>query len=218
MRERIHQVLDGELPRSALSPAERAELAALEATIAEVAGELRSRPTPELTARVMQALPAPAAAADVGAPAAARRGWARAALGWLWTPRPLQLRPAYALAAVLAALALGVWAPLGPRPAGVPAGTAAEATPLFVQFRIDAAGARHVALAGSFSGWEPRYELHETSPGVWSVLVPLPPGVHDYAFVIDGAVWVPDPHAPQVDDSFGGRNSRLALLPPTGEV
>ncbi len=49
---------------------------------------------------------------------------------------------------------------------------------------------------------------------MWSVTVPLEPGVHDYAFVVDGEQWRPDPLAPSVDDGFGGTNSRLALLPP----
>jgi hypothetical protein len=43
--------------------------------------------------------------------------------------------------------------------------------------------------------------------------VPLRPGVHDYAFVVDGERWVADPNAPQVDDSFGGTNSRISLPP-----
>ena len=41
-------------------------------------------------------------------------------------------------------------------------------------------------LAGDFTDWEPADALHEQAPGVWSVVVPLPPGVHDYAFVVDG--------------------------------
>jgi len=45
-------------------------------------------------------------------------------------------------------------------------------------------------------------------------VVPLEAGVHDYAFVVDGEVWTPDPLATSVDDGFGGENSRLSLLPP----
>jgi len=87
-------------------------------------------------------------------------------------------------------------------------------TPVYVQFRLEAAGASRVALAGNFTGWEPRYELQETAPGSWSIVLPLRPGVHDYAFVVDGRHWVADPYAPRVDDGFGGANSRIALLPP----
>lgn len=44
--------------------------------------------------------------------------------------------------------------------------------------------------------------------------LPITPGVHDYAFVVDGERWVADPYAPGIDDGFGGRNSRLTLLAP----
>ena len=70
-----------------------------------------------------------------------------------------------------------------------------------------------VALAASFTDWTPRYQLQEISQGVWSVLVPLAPGVHEYSFVVDGERWVADPLAPSVDDGFGGVNSQLAILP-----
>jgi 1,4-alpha-glucan branching enzyme len=83
-----------------------------------------------------------------------------------------------------------------------------------VQFRLQAPGAARVALAGSFTGWKPEYELHESEPGTWTALVPLKPGVHDYTFVVDGHEWIPDPNAPQVADDFGGRNSRLFLPAP----
>ena len=68
---------------------------------------------------------------------------------------------------------------------------------------------------GSFTGWERRYELYQTAPGLWSITVPLAEGVHDYAFLVDGRQWVADPYASQVSDGFGGINSRLTLLLPT---
>ena len=89
---------------------------------------------------------------------------------------------------------------------------------LYVQFRLEAPEASTVRLAGSFNGWKPTYELREAAPGVWTALVPLDPGVYDYTFVVDGKQWVPDPYAPQVDDSFGGTNSRLFLPAPAGSV
>jgi 1,4-alpha-glucan branching enzyme len=94
-------------------------------------------------------------------------------------------------------------------------GPDARAEPhLFVQFRLQAPDASSVRLAGSFTDWQPRYELHETAPGIWTVTLPLSLGVHDYGFIVDGRQWVPDPYAQQVDDGFGGTNSRIALLPP----
>ena len=90
----------------------------------------------------------------------------------------------------------------------------AERPALYVQFRLEAPNAQSVALAGSFTGWTPEYELVEGSEGVWSALVPLEPGVHDYTFIVDGEQWVIDPAAPLVDDDFGGSNNRLFLPQP----
>jgi 1,4-alpha-glucan branching enzyme len=84
---------------------------------------------------------------------------------------------------------------------------------VFVQFRLDASASR-VQLAGSFTNWEPRYDLRQSAPGIWTITVPLTQGVHDYAFVVDGQRWIPDPYAPQIGDGFGGTNSRLALMSP----
>ena len=52
---------------------------------------------------------------------------------------------------------------------------------------------------------------------MWTALVPMRPGVHDYLFVVDGRGWVPDPAASQVNDGLGGVNSRVLVpsLPQT---
>lgn len=216
MNDRIHSYLDGEISRSMLADAERDRLAGIESAIELVAGQLRAQPAPDLAGAVMRGLP------DTPAPTAALPRWHRL-LGWLWAPRPvrLTLRPAYAIGALafLALLAPALVLLGGDVPGLRPdrSGTA-TATPVYVQFRLDAPSASRVTLVGSFTDWQPRYEMRETSPGVWSVLVPLVPGVHDYAFLVDGKRWVPDPQAPQVDDSFGGTNSRLSLPPLPGSA
>jgi hypothetical protein len=148
---------------------------------------------------------------------ASRSRWsARAAAAALWTPRTvsLRLRPAWGLAAAaLLALIVGVQ---GVPTAGPGAETvaAAETASIYVQFRLDAVPATQVALAGSFTDWQPTLDMIESAPGVWTLVTALPPGIHDYAFIVDGEHWVPDPLALQVDEGFGGVNSRLALLPP----
>lgn len=217
MDDRIDEYLDGALQRDDLTPAERARIEAFEARIGRMRERLADGSPPDMAARVMKRIdelglePLPADRAGL-----LERG-ARS----LWAVRETQLRwrPVQALAAA-AALVLALAAPwLAMRPAGDAAAAArvdAVDPRIFVQFRLHAENAREVALAGSFSGWEPTVELQETAPGVWSVLLPVRPGVHDYAFVIDGDRWVPDPLAPQVDDGFGGINSRLAVLPPNG--
>jgi hypothetical protein len=132
-------------------------------------------------------------------------------LDWLWAPRAFsfQFRPAYAFAATIALL-LGMQALIlsdrGQAPTPV--------QQVLVQFRLDAPQARAVSLAGEFTKWKPEVILTRTAPGVWTVVVPLTPGVHDYAFIVDGERWVPDPMAPAIEDGFGGLNSRMAVLAP----
>jgi hypothetical protein len=146
---------------------------------------------------------------------------ARTAVAWLWMPRPLTvaMRPAWALGAVaIVALLAGAMSVAVAPSGGQNVHTAAAELPaaqLYVQFRLEAEGASHVALVGSFNGWQPVHEMRQTMPGAWSILIPLQPGVYDYAFVVDGLEWVGDPHAFQVDDGFGGANSRIALPYPT---
>jgi 1,4-alpha-glucan branching enzyme len=133
----------------------------------------------------------------------------------------VRLRPAYALAtlSVFAVFAVVASPPLAPSHDLQAVGDSASAGQVYVQFRLEASGASQVALVGSFTAWQPDYELRETAPGTWSILVPLRPGVYDYAFVVDGREWVADPHAFQIDDGFGGTNSRIALpSPPTGAI
>lgn len=222
MSDRIHACIDGDIPSDDLCPEERAALAEIEEVVGSVVGHLRSLPTPDLTAAVMRSLP-PRTAEAPAEPAAREPAlpalWRRLA-AWLWQPRPVRItfRPAYALAgAMLAAFAV-VRVPQLAGPATQPpvlvAGRDARAPTVYVQFRLEAPDAREVAIAGTFTGWEPREVLRETEPGVWSALIPLRPGVHDYAFVVDGEEWVADPNAMHVADSFGGTNSRISLPPP----
>lgn len=197
MNERIHQVLDGELDREALSPSEAAELVRVRALIH---GVLRAVPkdavpnlAPEVLARVERL----------------HRGRWRRWFDWFWIPRSISVtwRPIYGFAAVLALMVS--WAVID-RP-NSPMGT--EQPPqVLVQFRFDAPQAREVALAGEFTNWKPIYALNRSGTGVWTVVVPLEPGIHDYAFIVDGERWVPDPMAPAVEDGFGGLNSRVAVL------
>lgn len=246
MNDRIHRYLDGELPRESLTAGELQEADAFERLAVDAAHVYGAIEVPDLEARVMARLPAEAhgrrtagatsvhAAGGSSSSEGARAGTIRKALGWLWTPRPIRLRPAYGFAmAALLALVMLPDGPGGPamegldlRP-GAEAETAAAAAgeeggsvaagmaaKVFVQFRLDAPEASGVRLAGSFSQWEPEHALHEMAPGVWSILLPLEPGVHDYVFLVDGEEWTIDPVAPAVDDGFGGQNSRLSVFLP----
>jgi hypothetical protein len=203
MDDRIHRALDGELPADGLTPDERMELQRHRAIIGTALGPIRRLPSIDVASDVMRRV----------APCSNPVRRALAAAGhWLWSPRALTLRPAYALASALALTAVLSTAVLQP---ATPLGPAAAAPArVMVQFRLGDAGAREVALAGDFNGWHTQHQLHQVEPGVWSVDVALAPGVYNYVFVVDGKTWRLDPLAPRVTDGFGGSSSRVAVLAP----
>jgi hypothetical protein len=222
MNDRIHRYLDGELSREDLSPQDLSELEAYQEALHEIEAAYRSVEVPDLTGAVMGRLPE-RAPVQLGVPDAPRRmatGDAPDGLGgvikWLWTPRSLRLRPAWGLVAAAALAILVTFPSRPPAPSTTAPESHAKARLVFVQFQLEAPEASSVRLAGTFTGWEPDYALHPTGRGVWAILVPLEPGVHDYAFVVDGSQWVADPAAPWVEDGFGGVNSRLSVLLPNG--
>ncbi len=76
--------------------------------------------------------------------------------------------------------------------------------------------ARAVALVGDFNGWDANATpmVRRPTDGAWSAQVPLSPGRHVYAFVIDGTRWLVDPMAPQVpDEGYGPANAVVVDLP-----
>ena len=170
---------------------------------------LAARPAPDVRAAVMSRI-ANVEPLPLPRPPGALKRMAQ----MVWAPRQISIRPAFALAAAAVVVLLLVMPYSRLRPKAGPQGGTASADPqVFVQFRLDAAASR-VQLAGSFTNWEPRYDLRQSAPGIWTITVPLTQGVHDYAFVVDGQRWIPDPYAPQIGDGFGGTNSRLALMSP----
>ena len=190
MDHRIHQALDGELARTDLDREEAEELARTEALLRGVLGSIPVEPLPDLSASVL-----------------ARANQAPTKQFWLWRPRTITLRPAYMLAAA-AVIALLMIIPRGTR----------QTPQVFVEFKLEAPSARNVSLAGDFTQWQPSYAMKRSARGVWTIVVPLQPGVHDYSFIVDGQRWVADPAAPAIEDGFGGMNSRVAVLAPDRSI
>ncbi|HSM36395.1 MAG TPA: glycogen-binding domain-containing protein [Longimicrobiales bacterium] len=209
---RIHSFLDGEISLEALSEDEARLALQFQSALTSGLDGLLPAQVPDVSGAVLRVIeqPSQASARPRSAVSAVRD-----ALGWLWNPRPMAIRPAYGLVAA-GLLALFAVAPFsaGDGPDTEDSAVASAPAPILVHFRLDAPEATSVSLAGDFTGWEPSYELYQTAPGVWTVSVALDPGVHDYAFVVDGERWTPDPLAASVDDGFGGVNSRLSILPP----
>jgi len=85
----------------------------------------------------------------------------------------------------------------------------------FVRFVLVDSTARTVSIVGDFNEWRPDRTplLAAPKPGVWSVSLPLSPGRHEYAFIVDGKRWVVDPASLASSDEFGTESSVLLVAP-----
>jgi hypothetical protein len=145
----------------------------------------------------------------------------------------LQVRPVSATVALLLAglVAWTVWpvAPTTPNTGSRTASTTSSETQtvqqtsaqpaedretVWIRFRYTNSEADSVSVAGDFSQWEPvalspREVNGET---VWTGLVPVSRGEHEYQFLINGERWVTDPLAPvKRSDGFGAKNAVLNI-------
>jgi hypothetical protein len=80
--------------------------------------------------------------------------------------------------------------------------------------------ATSVELVGDFNEWaKGTTELGRSgAPGVWAVSVPLSPGRHEYAFIINGSRWVADPLAVKSSDDFGTESSVIRVGTPASST
>jgi hypothetical protein len=142
-------------------------------------------------------------------PTPSNRG-ARGARRWSISP-PTAVAAALAFTALGAAGTAGVLSMRGER--ANPPATALRTSPSSVRFALVAPGASRVSLVGDFNRWDasatPMRQLGDGR--VWIVEVPLPPGRHVYAFVVDGDV-TPDPSAPRAGEEDFGVPSSVVLV------
>ena len=84
-----------------------------------------------------------------------------------------------------------------------------------VRFTLPYLPASQVFLAGSFNDWDPAgLRLEESEDTGWTIQIPLPPGGHEYLFVVDGR-WITDPNNPvTTPNPFGGHNSVIHITEP----
>lgn len=88
-----------------------------------------------------------------------------------------------------------------------------ENEPVSTQFVLDRANAKSVTLVGDFNQWQgDATPLTRLESGLWTVSVPLAPGRHVYAFLIDGTLMVADPRAPQAGDADYGREGSVVMV------
>lgn len=193
-----------------------------EALLERVAGPLRApeRVSEGFRERVMDAVHAEARRGGHPTPrVAGRRARER---GWWLRPRVVRVTPAAigALAAGIAAVVIGGaalrHAPRAPRADAPLAVAATHDTVFVVRFVFVDSAAHSVALVGDFNNWD-RAATRLTPSGhrgAWTASVALPPGRHEYAFVIDGTRWSADPRAAlSMDDDFGAPSSIVIVGP-----
>lgn len=155
---------------------------------------------------------------------------------WWLDAEALRLSPIAAAAAVIVVLAVGAWAgvrwanarhargtalvtdPPSATTTARPAAAGSGATNVTFAFR--APGATRVTLVGDFNGWDPdATPLRRAATGeVWTVDLPLPRGLHAYAFIVDGADWSVDPSAPLAPETTFGRRNALLVVDEKGAL
>lgn len=130
-------------------------------------------------------------------------------------PRALTVSPAWSALLAAGLVGIGVFAGAvvtnrDGRTAGQPP-VAAPKLPVsdtFVKFSFVAPSAKQVFLVGDFNDWDVSKTPMAESGGIWSVVIPMRAGRHQYSYVVDGKSWSSDPNAPSApDDGFGHTNS-----------
>lgn len=143
------------------------------------------------------------------------------ARGW-WTRRRTIHLSFSAVTAVAAALVIAVAGAIVGRALSrspnaaqtVASATAATDTVRIVRFVLLAPSASSVQLVGDFNDWQRGATPLRSAgaAGMWAVSLPLPRGLHQYAFIVDGTRWTPDPAtSTTVTDDFGTTTSVIAV-------
>ena len=136
---------------------------------------------------------------------------------WWRTPRTVRLSPlaGLALAASLAAITTLATLRVAPSRSSATRTTMQQAsrdTVTIVRF-VFVGPAKSVALVADFNRWGGDATPLAAAGGTdaWTVSVPVPHGRHEYAFIVDGKRWVPDPFAPTTSDEFDTMSSVIMV-------
>ena len=210
--EDIHRLLDGDVPagdKEAIikqiqdDPVLRKEFDDLGTAVELLEREGRMQPPLAFTASVMGKLPRPADPL----PARLKR--------FLFGSRVLRWNMAAALAIALltvvtALLMMRQITHIGTDPAS-PAFLSGEQAAM-VRLTFVAPDAKNVSVAGNFNKWRTDSDVMKRENGMWTIDLPLKPGVYTYMFIVDHEQWVTDPHAETYrDDGFGYRNAVMKV-------
>ncbi|MBV6522185.1 MAG: 1,4-alpha-glucan branching enzyme GlgB [Gemmatimonadaceae bacterium] len=190
--------------------------------IERVANELRHpiRVDSRFDDRVMAALEAPTV---IPLRPIARTAWLRRR--WTISVSPMGGLAAAAAIGAIAILGMQLRTPVTEPPLARTQGTSLVAvanSPIDVenvvierQLTLLAPNATKVAVVGDFNDWDAtRGSMQRlTADGLWSVTLPLRVGRHEYQFVVDDTLRLPDPTMPQASSDFGSANSVITVGP-----
>jgi len=89
-----------------------------------------------------------------------------------------------------------------------------ESMPIPTAFTLESGAANRVALVGDFNGWSPTATHLVRQPGtnMWSVVTPIRPGRHVYAFMVDDSVLTLDPRASRAKDPTLGVEVSVVMV------
>jgi hypothetical protein len=139
-------------------------------------------------------------------------GWLRFYL-WLLKPRTITFHPLKLIpTAVVLVLGLAIAFQFAPWRRDTGSLDPRQTNLIPVTFTLSYPKAESVSLIGSFNQWNPAgYKMHQAEDrNCWVLELRLPEGRHQYAFLVDGKMVVPDQNSPfYQSDGFGNRNSVL---------
>jgi len=86
--------------------------------------------------------------------------------------------------------------------------------PVLKQFVFQNKAAKRVSVVGDFNQWNPSSApmVRSADGTLWSVLVPILPGRHVYAYMVDDSVLTLDPSAATARDPDFGTMASVVLV------
>ncbi len=177
--------------------------------VARLLNVVWASPRPSLWRRLLDASRLPALS-GLGATAVAA---VALMVGFVTRGALLEPRTESPVAATPTGATAGADAGAGTAPLRLASAESGEAAAVLTQFVLDDASARRVSLVGDFNEWDrSRTPLTRLASGLWTASVPLVPGRHVYAFVVDDTLLVADPRAPKVSDADYGREGSVVMV------
>lgn len=212
MNEKIHRLLDGDVQAAEKEaiieqiqddPVLRKEFDDLSSAVELLEREGRMKPPLAFTASVMGQLPGPADPF----PARLTR--------FLFGSRVLRWNMAAALTIVLLTVVSTIVMMKQLThlyPASLSATLTSGKQAAMVRLTFVAPDARNVSVAGNFNKWRTDSHVMTRENGMWTITLPLKPGMYTYMFIVDGQHWVTDPQAESYrDDGFGYQNAVMKV-------